>query len=242
MILAAGIGSRLRPLTDKTPKALIDINGVPMFEIVIKRLMKAGVAEVIVNVFHLADQIVDFLKKKENFGIHIEISREDVLLDTGGGLKKAGHFFSDGEPFFVHNADVLSDINLEAMYQFHLKNPALATLAVAQRVSGRYLLFDENNQLCGWQSPKEDKTQWASGPKPDAQKLAFNGIHVISPTIFEHMIEEGVFPINAAYLRLASLGQRVRAFRTDNSFWTDIGDLTKLEKARQQIQQRDIRF
>src|SRR5574342_1277295 len=110
MILAAGVGNRLRPLTDTCPKALIDINGVPMLEIVLRRLINAGCTEVVINVFHLAEMIVDFLRAKNNFGIRIEISRETSLLNTGGGLKKVADFFNDGRPFLVHNVDVLSNI------------------------------------------------------------------------------------------------------------------------------------
>src|SRR5262249_47179948 len=133
MILAAGLGTRLRPLTDSGPKALVEINDRTLLEITLSRLRSFGVGEVIVNAHHFADQIVDFLRARKNFGMRIEISREDVLLDTGGGLKQAAHFFlEDGsnEPFVVHNVDLLSSIDLRQMVNYHLERHALATLAV----------------------------------------------------------------------------------------------------------------
>ena len=157
MILAAGLGTRLRPLTDDRPKALVEIDGRTMLEITLSRLRNFGVREVIINVHHFADMILDYLKANDNFGMRIEVSREDVLLDTGGGLKKAAYFFlgdscRSEEPFIVHNVDVLSTIDLRRMVQFHTENQALATLAVQDRKTSRYLLFDDQLQLCGRQS------------------------------------------------------------------------------------------
>ncbi|HLK05584.1 MAG TPA: nucleotidyltransferase family protein [Candidatus Acidoferrum sp.] len=153
MILAAGLGTRLRPLTDTIPKALVELNGRTLLEITITRLKSFGVAEFIVNVHHHAEKIVSFLESKNNFGVRIELSREDdLLLDTGGGLKKAAWFFLEGnssEPFFLHNVDVLSSIDLNQMLDAHKNSGALATLAVQQRKSSRQLLFDENNLLVG---------------------------------------------------------------------------------------------
>ena len=148
MILAAGLGTRLRPLTDDRPKALVEIAGRTLLEITLSRLRSFGIREVIINVHHFADMIVEYLKRNDNFGMRIEVSREEVLLDTGGGLKKAAHFFSRipsrrDEPFIVHNVDVISTIDLRRMVQFHTENQALATLAVKDRETSRYLLFDE---------------------------------------------------------------------------------------------------
>ncbi len=235
MILAAGVGSRLRPLTETCPKALIDINGAPVLEIVIKRLIKAGCAEIIVNVFHLADMIVDFLRARKNFGIRIEISREKELLDTGGGLKKAAGFFDDGQAFFLHNVDVLSNIDLKEMYRYHVEKEALATLAVQTRQTGRYFLFDEHDRLCGWESVTKNQKMLARTPQGNVARLAFNGIHVISPEIFAKMKETGVFSINQTYLRLAGKGEKILAFRMDNYYWRDIGRLEKLEEIRREF-------
>jgi NDP-sugar pyrophosphorylase family protein len=237
MILAAGVGSRLRPLTDTCPKALIDINGVQILEIVLRRLINAGCTEIVVNVFHLADMIVDFLRAKNNFGIRIEISRETELLDTGGGLKKVAGFFNDGRPFFMHNVDVLSNIDLTKLYRFHVENASLATLAVQDRMTGRYFLFDEQGVLRGWESVKENRVEWAGTPLADFQRLAFNGIHVISPEIFPKMREEGTFSIIQTYLRLAGEGKKILAFRMDDYYWRDLGRLEKLEEARREARE-----
>jgi len=224
MVLAAGIGSRLGSLTDEWPKALIEVGGVPLLELVLKRLIAAGVSEAIVNVFHKPDQIVNFLKVKNNFSIRIEVSRETELLDTGGGLKKASWFFDDGRPFFVHNVDVLN------------QNP-LATLAVAARDTKRYLLFDEKGLLCGRETAGRQELARPSGK---AERLAFGGIHVVSPKIFPKMTETGVFPITKAYLRLAAAGERLAAFRADGSFWLDVGRPEKLEEARRIAREKGL--
>ena len=130
MIYAAGLGTRLKPLTDSKPKALIEIHGIPLIEIVLNKLIRAGYDEIIINVHHHAEQVIDFIKQHDNFGIRIEFSDErGLLLETGGGLKKASWFFNDLKPFLVHNVDVLSDIDLKDMYDCHVKNDALATLA-----------------------------------------------------------------------------------------------------------------
>ena len=152
MILAAGLGTRLRPLTDNRPKALVEVAGRTMLEITLSRLRAFDVREVIINVHHFADMIIEYLKANDNFGMHIEVSREEALLDTGGGLKKAAHFFledSDGSdrPFILHNVDVISTIDLRRMVQFHTENKALATLAVQDRETSRYLLFDERSRF-----------------------------------------------------------------------------------------------
>jgi NDP-sugar pyrophosphorylase family protein len=230
MILAAGVGSRLRPLTDEIPKALLDVGGVPMIERVIRRLKAAGVTEVVVNLFHLGDRIVEFLASQGDFGLRIEFTREAELLDTGGGLKNAAWFFDDGRPFFLHNVDVLSDIDLQGLLRFHHKVGALATLAVQSRPSARQLVFDRDGRLCGRESP--EGVEWAKGLRNDVERLAFTGIHVIDPAIFPRMTETGVFPITQTYLRLAGEGERIAAYRADGRYWQDIGSPEKLEAAR----------
>src|SRR5258708_21041618 len=156
MILAAGLGTRLRPLTNDRPKALVEVAGRTLLEITLARLRTSGISEVIVNVHHFVDMVVAYLKAHDNFGMRIEVSREDVLLDTGGGLKKAGWFFLEdskrAEPFLLHNVDVISTIDVERMVQFHSQNQLLATLAVQERETSRYLLFAEQLQLCGRRS------------------------------------------------------------------------------------------
>lgn len=230
MILAAGVGRRLRPLTDATPKAMLDVGGVPMIEQVIRRFTVAGVTELVVNLYHLGDRIVEFLASKGNFGLRIEFTREIELLDTGGGLKNAAWFFDNGRPFFLHNVDVLSDIDLEGLLRFHRHGGALATLAVQSRPGSRQLLFDRGGRLCGRESP--EGVEWTMGPVSEAERLAFTGIHVIDPAIFPKMTETGVFPITRTYLRLAGAGERIVAYRAEGRFWQDIGSPEKLEAAR----------
>src|SRR6266446_6117643 len=154
MVLAAGLGTRLRPLTDDRPKALVELSGRTLLEVTLSRLRAFGVSEVIVNVHHFADLVIDYVKSHNNFGMRIEISREDVLLDTGGGLKKAAWFFLEDparldEPFLLHNVDVVSNIDFARMLQFHKEHHALATLAVQSRETSRPLLFDDHHQLRG---------------------------------------------------------------------------------------------
>jgi len=242
MVLAAGLGTRLRPLTDHRPKALVEVGGRTLLEIALARLNSFGIREVIVNVHHFADMIVDYLKANKNFGMRIDVSREDdVLLDTGGGLKKAAHFFLENsgaaeEPFVLHNVDVISTIDLRRMVQFHSENHALATLAVQERPTSRYLLFDEQLQLCGRKSGKDGQAELVrSSSHPKA--LAFSGVHVISPRLFSLMAEEGVFSIIAPYLRLAAQGEKIIAFRSDEYQWRDLGRLDDVTQADQEAKQ-----
>jgi NDP-sugar pyrophosphorylase family protein len=230
MILAAGVGSRLRPLTDDTPKALIDVGGAPMIEHVIRRLKLSGVTEIVINLFHQGDQIVDFLASRGNFGLRVAFTREVELLDTGGGLKNAAGFFDDGKPFLLHNVDVLSEIDLGGLHRFHQASQALATLAVQRRTSSRLLLFDHAGLLCGRET--REGVEWAKVAVRGVERLAFTGIHVIDPAIFARMTETGIFPITQAYLRLAGEGERIVACRVDGSYWQDIGSLENLAKAR----------
>ena len=233
MILAAGRGTRLRPLTDALPKALVEVGGRPLIEHVILRLRDAGVDEIIVNLFHLPDPIVEFLASRRHFGLRIEFSREDELLDTGGGLKRAGWFFDDGRPFLLHNVDVLSDIDLTALHRFHVETRALATLAVQSRPGSRQLLFDPEGQLVGWETPRG--TEWTRGPAAASARLGFTGLHVIDPAIFPRMRAAGAFPITRTYLRLAGEGARIIAYRADGHAWHDIGSAEKLARAREWI-------
>lgn len=224
MILAAGLGTRLRPLTDDRPKALVELNGRTLLEITISRLRQFGVTDIIINVHHFADQVADHLRSNGNFGLHIELSREDdLLLDTGGGLKKAAWFFEGSdEPFLLHNVDVLSNIDLAQMLREHERNHALATLAVQQRESSRQLLFDENGQLCGRRKAREASPEMVR-KSANLDELAFSGIHVISPRMLSMITEQGFFSMIATYLRLAAAGEKIVAFRADQYYWRDLG-------------------
>ena len=242
MILAAGPGTRLRPLTDHRPKALVEVAGRTLLEITLSRLRAYGIREVIINVHHFADMIVDYLKTNNNFGMRIEVSREEVLLDTGGGLKKAAYFFLEDsnrfeEPFILHNVDVISTIDLRRMVQFHTEKQALATLAVQNRETSRYLIFDEQLQLCGRRSGRDQNIEFVRSSQ-QVQALAFSGIHVISPRLFPMMMEEGVFTIITSYLHLAAHQERILAFRADEYYWRDLGRPENLMQAAQDLKQK----
>jgi len=237
MVLAAGLGTRLRPLTNDRPKALVEIGGRTLLEITLIRLRSFGIHEVIINAHYFAEMILDFLKANNNFGMHIEVSREDVLLDTGGGLKKAAHFFegsSADEPFILHNVDVVSTIDLRRMAQFHSEHKALATLAVQHRETSRYLLFDEKHQLCGRRSGHDGKAELVR-PSAKREALAFSGIHVISPHLLSLITEEGIFSIINTYLRLAAQGEAILAFRADEYYWRDLGRPENVAQAAREL-------
>jgi len=215
MVLAAGLGTRLRPLTNSRPKALVEVGGRTLLEITLSRLKSFGVRDVIVNVHHFPDMIVEYLKANENFGMQIEISREKVLLDTGGGLKKAGWFFQNNsdEPFILHNVDVMTNIDLHRMLEFHQKHQPVVTVAMQKRKTSRYLLFDVEGRLCGK----------SSTPDPRFQSLGFSGIHVISPRLVSMMPSEEVFSIITCYVDLAARGEKILSFPADEYSWKDMG-------------------
>ncbi|HXC48278.1 MAG TPA: nucleotidyltransferase family protein [Candidatus Sulfotelmatobacter sp.] len=239
MVLAAGLGTRLRPLTNDRPKALVEIGGRTLLELALTRLASFGVREVIINVHHFADLVIQYLKSNNNFGLQLEISREELLLDTGGGLKKASWFFLRdssrlNEPFILHNVDVVSTIDFHRLLKFHSESRALATLAVQERESSRYLLFDEQGELCGRRIGRDQEPELVRS-SPNLQALAFSGIHMISPRLLTNITEEGVFSIIATYLRLAGQGEKVLAFRANEYYWRDLGKLDDLRQAEQEL-------
>ena len=243
MILAAGLGTRLRPLTNHRPKALVEVAGRTLLEIAIARLRECGVSELIVNVHHFAGMVTEYLRGKNNFGMRIEISEEPSLLDTGGGLKKAAWFFLEegpaAAPFFLHNVDVIAAVDLRQMLGFHTRSQALATLAVQRRHSSRYLLFDEQMRLCGRRLVEERKTELVR-PSPRFEELAFSGIHVISPRLLELMSEEGAFSIIQCYLRLAGLGENIVAYRADGDYWRDLGTPESVARATEDLKKQPM--
>jgi NDP-sugar pyrophosphorylase family protein len=233
MILAAGLGTRLRPLTDVRPKALVEVAGHTMLEIALARLRSFGISEVIVNTHHHGEMVRAYLEAHRYFAMSVEISQEETLLDTGGGLKKAAWFFLQGggrdEPFIVHNVDVISSIDFERMVRFHTEQKALATLAVQARPTSRPLLFDESGQFRGRAAPG------ALSKEPGMQALAFAGIHVISPHIFEKITEQGVFSIIDSYVRMAGESERIIAFRADEYYWRDLGRPENVSQAERDV-------
>jgi NDP-sugar pyrophosphorylase family protein len=232
MILAAGLGTRLRPLTNDRPKALVEVEGRTLLEITLARMRAVGVHEVIVNVHHFAKKVIDYLAAHNNFDMRIEISCEEGLLDTGGGLKKAAYFFlEDGpehnKPFLLHNVDVLSTIDLATMVQAHIKRRGLATLAVQDRRTSRPLLFDDQGRLVGRATDQMKSGQLA---------LAFSGVHVLSPEIFALFTEEGSFSIIDTYIRLAAQGQVISAFNANGYYWRDLGRPENVAQAEQDVE------
>lgn len=237
MIFAAGLGTRLKPLTDTMPKALVPVMGKPMLEHVIGKLKTAGFDEIVINVHHFAQQIIDFLKAKDNFGIKIWISDEsEKLLDTGGGIKKAAPYFD--EPFLVHNADILSNVDLKAMYEYHLTSGNDATLLVSPRKTVRHLVFNEKNRLQGWVNKDTLQTKPEGFVyQPEVQKeYAFGGIHIISPTLFNYMDDHwtGKFSIMDFYLQTCHKA-RLGGYVKEDLQLIDIGKLDTLAKAEEFI-------
>ncbi|MDD2552543.1 MAG: sugar phosphate nucleotidyltransferase [Dysgonamonadaceae bacterium] len=233
MILAAGLGTRLKPFTNSTPKALVPILGKPVIEHVILKLKKQGFNEVIINIHHFGDQIIDFIKSKNYFDIRIEFSDErDKLLDTGGAIKKASWFFDADESILIHNTDIISDVNLSAVYDNHIQNKAMATLVVNERKSSRYLFFDENNNLKGWVNEKSGKTISSSDYNPlKHHKLAFFGIHVLSGNAITYMKDfPDKFSIIDFYLSICDKNS-VHAFLANDNYMVDVGKLESLDRA-----------
>ncbi|MEE4256859.1 MAG: nucleotidyltransferase family protein [Bacteroidales bacterium] len=231
MILAAGRGSRLKSLTENTPKALVKAGAMSLLERLIMKMKVQGVSSIVINVHHYADQIIEFIRQKENFGIPIDFSDErDMLLETGGGILKAAHFFRGDEPFIVHNVDILSDLDLRSIHHEHVKSGALATLAVKKRNTSRYLLFDKTMSMKGWENRSTGEKIIPAGDGSSLLPYAFSGIHVISPRIFPLITETGVFSIIDTYLRLCEV-QQIKGYRHDEGLWIDAGKPEGLEMA-----------
>ena len=231
MILAAGIGNRLRPVTENIPKALVEVGDQTMLERTILHLKHYGFDELIINIHHFAEKIKQYLARNQYFGVDIKFSEEKTeLLDTGGGLKQASWFFKDDQSFLIHNVDVLSNLNLAKLWRFHQDKQALATLVVQNRPTSRYLLFDEQNRLCGWENTRSGK-KVVIHHKKTLRRLAFSGIHMIRSGIFEYMPDKNVFSIMDVYMQVAGK-ETILAYRDNESHWFDIGNPENLKKAR----------
>ncbi len=232
LIFAAGLGTRLRPLTDNMPKALVPIGGKPLLEHIILKLKSSGFHDIIVNVHHFPDQIIDFIQQNNSFGINIKISDErDLLLETGGAIRKTASFFNDNEAFLVHNVDILSNVDLKEFYQAHSQK-SLATLLVSERDTFRYLLFDEECRLHGWTNIKTNEIKpFDLKSVKEYRRLAFAGIQVVSPAVFDLMKNfEPRFSIMDFYLSNVE-SQVIKGYVPDNLNMIDVGKLDVLEDA-----------
>ena len=229
MIFAAGLGTRFKPWTDKHPKALAIVNGKSLLQRNVEYLKQFGIINIIVNVHHFADQIAEAIKKNNGWKSNITISDEtNEVLETGGGLKKANWFFDDGT-FVVINVDILTDLDLQAMINFHKQQKPIATVAVTNRNTSRYFLFDEDDELCGWRNVKTNE-QKISKEKPKLIQKAFSGIHIIEPKIFPLIKQTGKFSIIDTYLELAKT-ETIKGFDHSNSKLVDVGKPESLIEA-----------
>ena len=236
MIFAAGLGTRLKPLTDTMPKALVRIGGEPLIKHVILRLKEAGFQRIVVNVHHFAQQIIDYLEENEHFGLDIRISDEtEQLLETGGGIKKARNLFDPHSPVLIHNVDILSNVDLKAFYDHACSSGAEATLLVSERQTKRYLLFDDKYRLVGWTNKETGEVKsphnWVKDELQSLQMLAFSGIHVFSPALFPMMDQwPDRFPIIDFYLK-ACATHPLSGYVADNLRMIDVGKLDSLQQA-----------
>lgn len=224
MIFAAGLGTRLAPLTNTMPKAMVPISGKPMIQHQIEKLRGFGFDYIVVNVHHFADQIINFVKNND-FGVQIEISDErDLLLNTGGGLKNVKKFFNDGDNFLIHNVDIFSDLDLKALYDYHCTTQNVATLAVMHRESSKHLLFDTDNRLCGWRDLKNDKSI-ITIERDNYNEMAFSGIYVCNYRIFDLIDNEGSFPIIPELLKISRTEPIGGYIHDNNNKVLDVGKI-----------------
>lgn len=236
LIFAAGLGTRLRPFTLEHPKALVPVRGIPMLQRVIEKIRNAGITDVVVNVHHFADQIIDFLNQNDNFGINISVSDErDLLLDTGGGILKAHTLLGDDEPFLVHNADILTDFPLEEMIARHIDTAADVTLLADDRKTSRYLIFNPESRMTGWTNISTGQIlPEGFTPDADSRLLAFGGVHILSPAVFrplERFSAEKAFSIIPFYVA-ACRDLDIRAYTPSCPYsWHDIGKPESLRAA-----------
>lgn len=239
LILAAGLGTRLGELTSDRPKALVEVCGRTMLEHQLRHLSAAGFDRFVINIHHFAPKVKAFLEERQNFGLDIRLSDEtDLLLDTGGGIRKAMRLFAGEQPVLVHNVDIFSSVDLKALYNGHIESGADSTLLVAQRSTSRYLYFDTSGMLCGWSN---EKTGQVRSPYPGFDKsrftpCAFQGIHVLSQTLLPLLdaIPEPKFSITDFYVDNAAR-LRLRSVLSDSGNWVDAGKPETLERASQII-------
>lgn len=229
-ILAAGLGTRLYPYTSDRPKALVELNGITLLERAIRKVSELELSEIVINIHHFGDKIIDFLKEKQDFNLPIVISDErEQLLDTGGAILKAHHLLGDDEPFLVYNVDVLSSMDLSSLLACHNNKGGLATLSVRDRVTDRYLVFNHEMMLSGWRNIKTGEEILSRNDK-SLKNFAFSGIQIVQPEIFSKITESGKFSIIQMYLRLAK-NESIYGYHDLSERWMDLGRPDQLEKA-----------
>ena len=233
MILAAGEGTRLKPLTNDTPKALVSLHGIPMLEILVRKLVKAGFEKIIINVHHFGNQITDFVNSKKGFGAEVIFSREDILLDTGGGIKKAARFLGK-EPVLFHNVDILADIDLASYYSDHLEWGGEASLVIKERPTSRYLLFNNNMYLSGWYQPEKRIRIISRKSKQGYYDAAFSGIYILNPSVFEDFPDEEVFSLTP-WLLERSGKMDILGWNQGRKYWYDMGTADKLSNTHKKV-------
>lgn len=235
-ILAAGFGSRLKEFTSHTPKALVKFNGKPMLEHLIIKLKSFGIGEIGINIHHKGEQIINFLESNNNFGLNIWISDErDKILNTGGAILKAKEFIHGKYPVLVHNVDIVSDTDFNMLLNYHINSNSIASLCVRERSTSRYLLFDKNYRLSGWQNVSTNETKWVNSNVHNAKKLAYSGIYIINPDFPDYINQEGSFSIIDSWLDIAGR-QKIVGYPDDSGEWYDLGTIERINAAQKEIE------
>jgi NDP-sugar pyrophosphorylase family protein len=230
IIFAAGMGKRLGKITETIPKALVDINGKTALQHAVEKCTAHGFDDIIINVHHFADMVEDEAQKLKNIGYNISLSDErDGLLETGGGLFKARGFF-DNKPFLIYNVDIISDLDLTAMYRYHLMKKGLATLAVRHRPGNRFYLIDKEGIIRGWRNNATGDQVLTTNSSDGLYEIAFSSMHIVEPEIFKYM-DAGVYTMTTLYLKLAA-DHKIFTFLDDSGYWGDIGTPESLDYVR----------
>jgi NDP-sugar pyrophosphorylase family protein len=230
MIFAAGLGKRLGKITENIPKALVDINGKTALQLAVEKCTAEGFDDIIINVHHFADLVEDEVHRLNRLGFKISVSDERAgLLETGGGLYKARNFF-DKSPFLIYNVDILSDLDLRALYRYHVEKKGLATLAVRKRPGKRFYLIDDSGLIRGWCNNQTGEKILTSKITEGLTEIAFSSMHVVQPDIFNYMYE-GIYTMTSLYLNLAEK-HNIYTYRSDEGYWGDVGTPGSLEYIR----------
>jgi NDP-sugar pyrophosphorylase family protein len=230
-IPAAGLGTRLGLISKSKPKALVEVGGVPMLELTIERLKKKGISKFVVNVHHFGDEVIDFIKQRNNFGVDVQVSDErSELLDTGGAILNAASFFDGNNPILVHNVDVISEVDFIQLLEWHQQQNAMVSLCVRKRESGRALLFDDKMFLKGWANLEKNEFKWVDEPVENFQAYAFNGIYLFNPEFINKLPFRGKFSIIDTWLKLAGT-EKITGFHDRSKNWFDLGSTEKIKIA-----------